>query len=158
MEFRDGGIEGVIIRELIKFPDERGWLSELFRTDEIEEVTAPVMSYVSLTHPGVTRGPHAHKEQTDYFVFNGPSTFELYLWDAREGSSTHMNRLVLKAGVDNPAAVVVPPGVVHAYKNIGATDGIVLNFPNRLYMGHGKKEAVDEIRYEDDPDSPYRVQ
>ena len=28
---------------------------------------------------------------------------------------------------------------------------MVLNFPNRLYAGEGKKNPVDEIRHETDP-------
>ena len=35
------------------------------------------------------------------------------------------------------------------YQNIGDADGIVINCPNRLYSGAGRKEEVDEIRHED---------
>jgi dTDP-4-dehydrorhamnose 3,5-epimerase len=51
--------------------------------------------------------------------------------------------------------VVVPAGVVHAYKNIGDVPGMVFNAPNRLFAGEGRKEPVDEIRHESDPDSPF---
>ena len=37
----------------------------------------------------------------------------------------------------------------HAYRNVGETDATVLNFPDRLYAGWGKKEPVDEIRHEE---------
>jgi dTDP-4-dehydrorhamnose 3,5-epimerase len=56
---------------------------------------------------------------------------------------------VYEVGENNPVFVIVPPGVVHAYQNIGAADAFVLNFPDRLYAGRGRKEPVDEIRYED---------
>ena len=46
--------------------------------------------------------------------------------------------------------VFVPRGVVHAYRNVGSVDGIVINCPNRLYMGDGRREPIDEIRHEDD--------
>jgi dTDP-4-dehydrorhamnose 3,5-epimerase len=52
-------------------------------------------------------------------------------------------------GASNPAAVWIPPGVVHAYRNIGTVPGLVFNAPNRLYAGWGKTEPVDEIRHED---------
>ncbi len=65
--------------------------------------------------------------------------------------------MVLVAGEKEPAVVIVPKGVVHAYKNIGGADGFVINCPNRLFMGSGKSEAVDEVRYEDDPGSPYKL-
>ena len=64
-------IEGVIIRELKRHDDERGWLVELFRHDELEAALHPVMSYVSMTKPGVARGPHEHSDQTDCFCFIG---------------------------------------------------------------------------------------
>ncbi|RJQ49085.1 MAG: dTDP-4-dehydrorhamnose 3,5-epimerase, partial [Nitrospiraceae bacterium] len=48
--------------------------------------------------------------------------------------------------------------IVHAYKNIGIVDGLVINLPDRLYKGWGKTEPVDEIRYEDDPKTPFRIE
>jgi dTDP-4-dehydrorhamnose 3,5-epimerase len=56
--FHPGNINDVIVRPLRKFDDRRGWLSELFRHDELPEEFFPVMSYISSTKPGVTRGPH----------------------------------------------------------------------------------------------------
>jgi hypothetical protein len=32
-----------------------------------------------------------------------------------------------------------------------------LDFPDRLFMGVGKAEPVDEIRHEDDPDSRFKL-
>jgi len=156
MKFRDEAIEGVIVKDLKYFNDERGWLTEFFRHDELDSDLHPVMGYMSMTLPGVQRGPHAHGEQTDYFVIYS-SVFKVVLWDSREESHTHMHRMVLTLGSENPKLVIVPPGVVHAYKNVGKENGIILNLPNRLYAGWGKRESVDEIRYEDDPDSIYRV-
>jgi dTDP-4-dehydrorhamnose 3,5-epimerase len=130
---------------------------EVFRADELDDEFFPVMSYVSLTRPGVARGPHEHVDQADYFCFAGPSDFKIYLWDNREVSPTHMKKMVIVAGEKEPMALIVPKRVVHAYKNIGETDGLVINCPNRLFMGSGKLEAVDEVRYEDDPGSPYKL-
>jgi dTDP-4-dehydrorhamnose 3,5-epimerase len=47
--------------------------------------------------------------------------------------------------------------VVHAYRNIGAESGLVYNYPDTLYKGLGRKDQVDEIRHELDPDSIYKV-
>ncbi|MBC7336651.1 MAG: hypothetical protein H5U01_10320 [Clostridia bacterium] len=63
----------------------------------------------------------------------------------------------LIVGESNAVCVTIPPGVVHAYKNISDKPGLVFNAPNRLYGGWGKKEKVDEIRYEDLPDSPFAI-
>jgi dTDP-4-dehydrorhamnose 3,5-epimerase len=115
------------------------------------------MAYVSLTKSGVMRGPHEHKEQSDCFVFPGPGNFRLHLWDRRDGSATSEEALEIEVGEDNPTLVVVPPGVVHGYKCISEISALSVNLPDRLYRGEGKKEEIDEIRWEQDPASPYKI-
>jgi dTDP-4-dehydrorhamnose 3,5-epimerase len=157
MDFHPGPIEGVIWRPLRTYHDERGWLCELFRHDELAAEHHPVMAYISMTLPGVARGPHEHREQADCFAYLGPSTFKVYLWDARPGSPTFGARQTELVGVDRPMLLIVPPGVVHAYQNVGGEPGLVFNCPNRLYKGPGKAQPVDEIRHEGRPDSPFRL-
>lgn len=139
-------IPGVVIRPVKRFTDPRGWLMELYRDDELPEGFAPVMGYISLTHPGVARGPHEHRDQTDGFVFLSGS-YEVTLWENRPGHERV--KQVIPAGEANPIFLVVPPGVVHAYRNVGTEDAMVFNFPDQLYAGRGKKEPVDEIRHEE---------
>ena len=151
------GIDRVIVRFLQKRSDERGWLLELFRKDELPASFCPAMAYFSQTLPGVVRGPHEHVAQTDYFVFAGPGDFRLYLWDRREASQTRGAHVQYVFGESAPAAVIVPPGVVHAYKNVGDVPGLVFNAPDRLYGGPGRRLPVDEIRWEHREDCPYAV-
>jgi dTDP-4-dehydrorhamnose 3,5-epimerase len=157
MKFTEGEILDVLVYPLKKYPDDRGWLAELFRHDELPEEFFPVMSYISFTRPGVQRGPHEHVDQADLFCFIGPSTFNLRLWDNRADSATFNNMMSMFVGETDPMAVVVPKGVVHGYKNVGTVEGMVINCPNRLYMGERKQEPIDEIRHEDDLDSIYRM-
>ncbi|MGD9562044.1 MAG: dTDP-4-dehydrorhamnose 3,5-epimerase family protein [Pyrinomonadaceae bacterium] len=157
MVFEDGEIADVVVYPLKKFHDERGWLAELFRHDELSEEFFPAMSYISFTRPGVERGPHEHVDQADLFCFIGPSTFNIRLWDNRRDSSTFNRMMSLDVGENDPRAVIVPKGVVHGYRNIGNVDGMVINCPNRLYMGPGKTDPIDEIRHEDDPATVYRM-
>ena len=155
--FINGDIADVVIYPLKRFYDDRGWLSELFRTDELDEKFRPEMAYISFTKPGVARGPHEHAEQADLFCFIGPSNFRIRLWDDREDSPTYRNFMDIEAGEESPKAVVIPCGIVHGYKNIGDVDGMVLNCPNRLYMGEKKAEPIDEIRHEDDRDTEFTM-
>ena len=157
MQFHSGTVHGVIWKPLEHFHDTRGWLCELFRHDELPAEFHPVMAYISMTKPGVARGPHEHVDQADCFCFLGPSNFKVYLWDRRQNSPTNQAKQVDVVGADKPRLLIVPAGVVHAYKNVGTTDGIVFNCPNRLYRGSGKKEPVDEIRHEDLANSPYHL-
>ena len=157
MHFIEGEIVGVEYRPLRFHTDQRGWLVELFRSDELAEKLLPQMAYLSQTSPGVVRGPHEHVEQTDFFAFVGPGNFMLKLWDARRDSPTYLHMDTTIVGESNPQAVIVPPGVVHAYKKISSYAGWVFNAPNQLYAGYGKQELVDEIRHEDWA-SPFLIQ
>jgi len=157
MEFHEGPIAGVIWRPLRKFPDARGWLCELFRDDELADGFRPAMAYLSESLPDVSRGPHEHVDQTDCFCFLGPGNFRVVMWDNRPNSPTFLAKMSDVVGQDKPMQLVIPPGVVHAYTNLGPGKGLVFNAPDRLYRGPAKKEPIDEIRHEDDPQSPFRL-
>ncbi len=145
-------MEGLEIKKIALYSDDRGWLGELIREDE--SGFRPAMTYLSMTNPGGARGPHEHREQTDYFCFMGK--FRVYLWDNRPSSPTYGESRIIDTD-GKPIAVIVPPGIVHAYKNMDDRDGLVLNLPDKLYRGQNKSEPVDEIRYEDDPESGYFI-
>jgi dTDP-4-dehydrorhamnose 3,5-epimerase len=150
------GIDGVDLRLLVLHYDRRGWLAEIFRRDESPH--RPAMAYVSVTQPGIARGPHEHREQTDMFVFAGPGDFTVYLYDHRSESPTRGRHFAMTVGQCRPASLLVPPGVIHAYRCVSDKEGMILNLPDRLYGGSGRAEPVDEIRHESNPDSPfYRV-
>jgi len=156
MNFKKGDIEGVLIKKLTKYTDERGYLVETFRKDTLPVKLKPAMSYVSFTKPGAARGPHEHLKQTDVFCFIEPGSFKIKLWDNRKNRKTYGNCMEVVGGKDNPVRVIVPPGVVHGYKNISKDEeGMVLNYPDRLYRGRDRKEEIDEIRHEDKEDVFY---
>ena len=153
--FQKGVIEGVRFTALKKFIDERGWLAELFRHDELPGEFHPAMAYVSVTRPGVLRGPHEHVDQADLFGWLGPGDFKVTLWDNRQDSPTYRNRMELFVGSNNPGSILVPKGVVHCYRCVTEEQGWVFNCPNRLFAGEGKRAVIDEIRHEDDPNNPF---
>jgi len=157
MEWTEGSIEGVVLERMTRHHDERGWLTELFRTDTTPAECMPAMGYVSVTRPGVTRGPHEHLEQTDVFGFAGPGNFRVKLWDHRKQSPTRGRSMTVVVGEGNPAVLTVPPGVVHGYTNISDNDAWVMNFPNRLFRGPGRKRPVDEVRHEDTGNSEFSM-
>jgi dTDP-4-dehydrorhamnose 3,5-epimerase len=160
----DGGqqfetrMPGVVCRPLVQYHDSRGWLAEIFRQDEMEPGQLPAMAYISVTQPGVGRGPHAHCRQTDLFCFPGPGEFRVVLWDQRPESPAFGTRWEVRVGASRPVVLIVPPGVVHGYLNSAHEPGVVFNCANRLYQGPGRRDEVDEIRFEDDPDSPFRLE
>ncbi len=157
-DFKKGKIHDVKATPLRKFVDDRGWLSELWRADNVDEKFHPAMTYISQTEPHVIRGPHEHVDQTDNFSFLGPGNFMLRVWDNRADSPTFNVVETMFVGADNPMSVIIPPGVAHAYKNVSHGVGIVINSPNRLFRGENYADPVDEIRHEDDPQTPFTMQ
>ena len=157
MGFKQDNIDGVHVVQLVKNVDWRGYLIETFRIDMLPEEIQPQMSYVSYTEAGLVRGPHEHMEQTDMFAFIGPGNFKVKLWDNRKQSKTFRHVMTYFSGLDNPLLIVVPPGVVHGYKNISLTErGMVIVLQNKLLKSLKKNEEVDEIRHDDQSDEFYR--
>jgi dTDP-4-dehydrorhamnose 3,5-epimerase len=158
-EWRDvGEVDAVAkLEPLPSFVDPRGRLVEVYRDDEIPATMAqgrrlgrPRMGYLSVTLQGVVRGPHEHAEQTDMFVFCS-SAFTVFLWDL---STRRRQKILVPA--DGYYRLLVPPGVVHAYR-AESPQAVSLNFPDALYAGYGKTEPVDEVRHENNPESPYQL-
>ena len=137
-------VDDVSIQQLEIHTDDRGLLAEIYRSDFLPPAIHPEMAYISATLPNVTRGPHEHIDQTDHFVFLGTSKFHVTLTDHNGGIKE------FDAEVGAFLSVIVPPGVMHSYENIGSTLGFVVNMPNRLYKGYGRNGPIDEIRYENE--------
>jgi len=141
-------------QQVQEYHDNRGYLVEAARSDTTGHAE---MCYFSWTKPGVTRGPHEHRRQTDCFLFLGPA--HVWLWDDRPESSSYGCRTKYFISTDGgncpPFRIIVPPGVVHAYRAAGLGYLQVINCPDRLYAGWQKAEPVDEIRHEDDPHTPF---
>jgi len=155
--FEIPGLPGVRVEALPVYKDPRGSLHELFRSDEIPAGFKPVMACSSWSHAGVTRGPHQHVSQDDYFTFAGPSNFTVYLWDDRPGSAKAAKGWLILTGDQAPSRLHVPRGVVHAYRNTGTVPGLVVTTTSLLFKGEGRRDPVDEIRHELDPQSPYQL-
>ncbi len=150
------GLPGVRVEALPVFKDTRGSLHELFRTDEIPATFKPLMACSSWSHGGVTRGPHQHVGQDDYFTFAGPSDFTVYLWDDRPDAAGAAKGWIIHTGEQAPSRIHVPRGVVHAYRNTGKVPGLVVTVTSLLFKGEGRRDPVDEIRHELNPQSPYQ--
>ncbi len=144
-------IEGVRLRPLVRHVDERGSLTELLRSDW-PEFRRFGQATVTVNDPGVIRAWHWHERQTDLFVVVS-GMVKLPLYDARDGSPTRGELNEFFLGDDNFAALVVPPGVYHGYKTVGAKPALIVNFPDQLY----DPSHPDEQRIPDDSrDVPYR--
>ncbi len=143
-------IQGVNVKPLKVIADERGYLMEMMRADD-PFFQKFGQSYVSVAYPGVVKGWHFHKVQTDHFVIV-KGMMKVVLYDQREGSPTKglINEFFM--GEKNPVLVTIPPGVVHGMKGIGNEPAMLVNVPTEMY----KYNEPDEYRI--DPhtkDIPY---
>ena len=133
-------IEGVRVRKLHPIPDERGYLMEMLRSDW-EEFERFGQVYVTAVYPGVVKGWHYHKIQTDHFIcLKGMAKVVLY--DGREDSPTHGEVNEFFMGELNPILLKIPPGVMHGFKGISSEMTLIVNVPTELY----NYEAPDEYR------------
>lgn len=143
-------IDGVKTRKLRLIPDERGYLMEMFRSDW-EEFEQFGQVYVTAVYPGVVKGWHYHKLQTDHFIcVKGMAKVVLY--DNRDGSPTRGEVNEFFIGEQNPTLLTIPPGVLHGFKGISTEMALIVNVPDRLY----NYEQPDEYRFPaQSPEIPY---
>jgi dTDP-4-dehydrorhamnose 3,5-epimerase len=124
-------IEGVAVKRLKVIPDERGFLMEMLRCDdEIFKKFGQV--YLSVAYPGIVKGWHYHKKQTDNFtVVKG--MLKVVLYDQRESSATKGMVNEFFMGEKNPILLVVPPMVLHGVTALGDEAGYLVNCPTEPY-------------------------
>jgi len=124
-------IENVIIKERRVNPDERGNLMEILRRDE-DFFKGFGQTYATEVYPGVTKGWHYHKEQTDNFVCVS-GMIKLVLFDVRENSKTYKKVNELFIGEKDQLLVQIPPYVLHGFKGVGTDKAIIINVCTKPY-------------------------
>lgn len=124
-------IEGVKTKKLSVIPDERGRLMEMMRSDD-GLFTKFGQLYLTSAYPGVVKGWHYHKVQSDNFVVV-KGMMKVVLYDSRDSSPTlgEVNEFFM--GVHNPILLQIPPYVFHGFKCISEEDAIVINCPTEVY-------------------------
>jgi len=124
-------IDGVVTKQLKQFADERGWLTEILRSDW-EHFKKFGQVYVTAAYPQVVKAWHMHKKQTDNIACI-KGMIKLVLYDDREKSKTkgEINEFIL--GEKNLILVQIPPEVWHGFKTITEEYALVINIPTELY-------------------------
>jgi dTDP-4-dehydrorhamnose 3,5-epimerase len=143
-------IDGVKTKNLKVIPDERGRLMEMLRADD-ELFIKFGQVYLTTAYPGVVKGWHYHKEQTDNMVVV-KGMMKIVLYDARPGSPTHREVNEFFMGEHNPLLLQIPPFVYHGFKCISMDEALVINCPTGVY----NYQNPDEYRMDPhDPSIPY---
>ena len=124
-------ISGVHVKNLVFHCDERGRLAEIFRQDDpLFEKFGQV--YLTTTYPGVVKGWHLHKKQTDHVVCI-KGMLKIVLYDNRPHSKTKGQIKEFFVGEDNPKLITIPKGIYHGWKCISHKEAWVINIPDFPY-------------------------
>lgn len=118
-------IEGIRIKELSQFLDERGKIMHMLRADD-EAFRSFGEIYFSCIYPGAIKGWHRHQRMTlNYAVPHG--RIKLVLYDDRSGSITKGEVQEIYLGIDHYCLVTIPPLIWNGFKGIGTEMAIVAN-------------------------------
>lgn len=140
-------IEGVSIKKISQFHDDRGFFCEVLKLGEESFHEIKQTSYAE-TYPGVIKAFHWHKKQWDVWcVVKGQA--QIVLHDLRENSPTRGQTDVLYAGEKNMIVVAIPMGVAHGYKVLGNSPMGILYHTSEAY--DPKNPDEERIAF-DDPD------
>lgn len=135
---RMGSIDGVTVKELVRHPDDRGFFEEILRDDD-ELLRRFGQASLSMTYPGVIKAFHYHKRQDDLWFFPVGAA-QVVLHDLRPESATRGVTQVLYAGEDHPRLIVIPVGVAHGYRVLGAKPLMIVYFTTESYQAGNPDE------------------
>jgi dTDP-4-dehydrorhamnose 3,5-epimerase len=129
-------IDGLRYRLTRAVSHQHGHLIEAFREDwDMTDVPIPQVN-VTVTFPGRIRAWGIHRHTVDR-LFAATGSLCIVCYDGRRDSPTFgcVNEFFL--GARNPGLVVIPPGVYHGWKNVGADEAAIVSMPSRLYNYDG---------------------
>jgi UDP-2-acetamido-2,6-beta-L-arabino-hexul-4-ose reductase len=116
--------------------DERGWLAEVIRKEELSRRSEFGQFLVTTAGPGFVKGNHYHTRKYEWYcVLKGEGL--LLLVDRRSGE-----REELRLSEHQLTTVRIPPQVTHAIENVGTEMMYLLVY-------------TDESFNEEDPDTFY---
>lgn len=123
-------LQGIKIRPIRRFPDERGFFSEVMRKDWKDLFGEDIVAQAnfSFTYPNIIRAWHRHiKGQTDYFL----ALKGMIKICAFDDKISEVNEII-SSGFD--LQVVRMPGHYwHGFKAIGNEPAMLLYFTTNLY-------------------------
>jgi dTDP-4-dehydrorhamnose 3,5-epimerase len=122
----------VVAVDLTSHADDRGSVAEVYRQSWLPAVRPVVQANLSISRPGVLRGLHFHREQSDYWIPVAGTAF-VGLFDLRRGSPTAGAKAELRIGDEERRALLIPPGVAHGF--YAESDLRLLYFVDAYYTG-----------------------
>ena len=126
-------LRGATVQAVKTHRDARGTLFEPLTDAELQ---AQKNVHVVLSHPGETRGNHVHRTAVETTTVVGPCLVRL-----KEDETVR--------DIEVPAGeilrLVIPPGVVHAFRNTGDSAMVLVSFSTNLHDPNGADTAREQI-------------
>jgi dTDP-4-dehydrorhamnose 3,5-epimerase len=141
-----GPIDGAVIKELVRYPDERGFFQELIRASDPFFTTGFAQLSWCRRREGTVTAWHVHPNQWDWwFVPRG--VIKAVLHDLREHSSTKGNTLEIYLGENTSEKILaIPNGVAHGYKVIEGPMELFYITSSEYNRGHPAPPEGEEGR------------
>ena len=120
-------MKNIRIEDLDRKSDERGWLIEVLGGKSLEAPHEFGQIHVSVAYPGKIRGNHYHNRKLEWFcVPKGKGLLKLKDLKTGEEKEILMGEGALRT-------VQITPGIIHAIKNIGEDDMVLLVYSNETF-------------------------
>ena len=141
-----GQIDGVVVKSLKSWPDDRGHFTEIFRhTEDVVGDFEVLQSSLTMTRPATIKAFHHHMHQDDVFC-PVKGTVRIALVDFRVDSPSFGFANSIFCGDKYLKAVRIPKGVAHGYEVLGDEEMTMVYYTNQVY------NPSDEFRVKyDDP-------
>lgn len=122
-------------------PHEDGQVTEVARASWELLRTPIVQVHITTTLPGRIRAWGLHQIGSDrLFVVSG--LVKIVVFDGRNDSRTRGSINDFTVSEKNPALLVIPPNLYHGWKNLGTSEAIIINMPDRMY-NYEEPDALD---------------
>lgn len=124
------------IKKLKIHSDERGWLVELLKSNELEKPVKQI--HIALIKPGCVRGNHYHSKRIEWF-FLITGKVKLVFQDIKTKEKTSF-----QLSGKEPKVITFLPYVSHAVKNIGKKTAYFVSAQSDIY----NPKQPDAFRFE----------
>ena len=142
-------IEGVTIKQLERYPDERGTIMKMQEASD-PEFRGFGEIYFSTIYPGVVKGWHMHPHTwLNYCVVHG--MIKLVLFDDRPGSPTRGEVQEIYLGDENYILVQIPPAVWNGFKGVGELEAILCDLADHVH----DDDVIESLAAHDNGVVPY---
>jgi len=146
-------LDGIVIEDLRSIPDERGYIKHIMKKSQFPLNQDFGEVYLSCIYPGIVKGWHLHKRQTqNYVCIKG--NIKLVLFDMRESSSTFNSLQEIVMGELNYVRVTIPVGVCNGYISTGGEEAWVINVsdlehdPSEMDRFNPRDRSIVEYNWE----------